>query len=226
MEPPGHSNGYVGSSDAEDQHNTAEGLVRRDPGSNGGTPAGGNTGTAPRERPGERTTGERVSRYSEREHGDYRENWRRASTFAFSRSEGAHPSPFPPEPKPRSAPAPSGGTGKTTNSPHKFALRRSPDRPVAPLAADVLQRPDPIPFRSRSGSFLFSLTPTHSLSHSLSLSPTPTRSLSFSHSISHSLSRSFSISPFVEHALAGYHRCVPGGSCAWSELCHRPGVQS
>ena len=61
VEPPSQSNGYAGSSDTEDQHNTAEGQDARDPGRNGGRPDGGNTETDPREQPGDRTTGDRVS---------------------------------------------------------------------------------------------------------------------------------------------------------------------
>jgi len=70
----------------------------RDPGSNGGTPAGGNTGTAPRERPGERTTGERVSRYSEREHGDIQNLGKGVNLplFLFRRTAGAPSPPWPP----------------------------------------------------------------------------------------------------------------------------------
>jgi hypothetical protein len=37
VEPQSQTNGYGGSSDTEDQHNTAEGLGAREPGRNGGS---------------------------------------------------------------------------------------------------------------------------------------------------------------------------------------------
>jgi len=46
VEPPSQTNGYAGSSDAEDRHNTAEGQDAREPGRNDGIPGGGNTATA------------------------------------------------------------------------------------------------------------------------------------------------------------------------------------
>lgn len=72
VEPQSQASGYVGSSDTEDQHNTAEGLDARDPGDNGGRPDGGNTATDPREYPGERASSDRDSKYSGRNTGDSR----------------------------------------------------------------------------------------------------------------------------------------------------------
>jgi hypothetical protein len=67
VEPRSQTNGYGGSSDTEDQHNTAEGLGAREPGRNGGRPDGGNTATDPREQPGDRASSAREPRWDDRD---------------------------------------------------------------------------------------------------------------------------------------------------------------